>query len=86
MSFCAHRCVVMSLMRNNCHSWLTSDTMGVPVATVALQKHQRETHTTAMGKQLVEWEQSTAVINILVEVQAVTQKIYLQEGSFRERM
>lgn len=29
----------------------------------------------------MEWKQSTEVINIPVEVQAVTQKLYLQEGS-----
>lgn len=36
-SFYTHCCVVMPLMRNNCHSWLTSDTMCVPVATRAFQ-------------------------------------------------
>lgn len=49
--------------------------MFVPVAT----RHQR--YKTATRKQLVDRKQSTKDINILVEVQAATQKLYLQEGS-----
>lgn len=69
----------MSLMRNNCHSPLTSDDMCVPVETVALQdtKTDTEQHKAAACRK----KQSTKVINILVELRADIQKLHLQEGS-----
>lgn len=73
--------IVIVSSRHRCtgHSLLTSDTEHVPVAS-GFSRDQTATKT-ATGKQLVEWKQSTKVINILVEVQAATQKLYLQDGS-----
>lgn len=83
--FWVHPCVVMSLKRNNYHLWLTSDREPVFPEQPRLFKTPKRCKT-ATGKRLVEWKQSNRVINILLDVQAGTQKLYLQEGLSVKRL
>lgn len=74
-----------------CHWWETTVTYGWPVTQYVFPEQPRLFKTpkrckTATRKRRAEWKQSTKGINILVDVHAVTQKLYLQEGLSRKCM
>lgn len=77
-SFCTCYYPVMSLMRNNCHSPLTSDDICVPVETVAFQD-TKQTHSSTR-RQLVERNNRPKSLIFSWRFRQIY-KLHLQEGS-----